>query len=316
MIAWLLEQQRAWQEGLAHALLGLSHQGGLWAALILMLASFLYGVFHAAGPGHGKAVIATYLLTQPTRWRKAVVMSFAAAFCQGFVAITLVYGILLIAAVIALNTDVALRLSEQISYLFVMAMGAALAVRGLWRIPRRWRRVRSSTLAATPHHHDHHNQHHGHDHQQDAGQRSCGHNHGPDEAALDAQGWWAASLAVLAIGLRPCSGGVLVLGLAAALGLHWAGIAAVLLMSLGTGLTVAPLAVGSVSVRESAGWMLGRLAGGGPILGMPILGMPILGMIGRHGGDLVAIAGGLLLMVLGWGLLSLTFRPVHPVLGL
>ena len=52
--------------------------------------SFLYGVFHAAGPGHGKAVISSYLFANNETWRRGVVLSCASAMLQALVAILLV----------------------------------------------------------------------------------------------------------------------------------------------------------------------------------------------------------------------------------
>lgn len=58
--------------------------------------------------------------------------------------------------------------------------------------------------------------------------------------------------AILAVGLRPCSGAILVLVFALAQGLFWAGVAATLLMGLGTALTVATIAVMAVSAKGLA----------------------------------------------------------------
>ena len=52
--------------------------------------SFLYGVFHAAGPGHGKAVISSYLVANEETWRRGVVLSFASALLQALVAVAIV----------------------------------------------------------------------------------------------------------------------------------------------------------------------------------------------------------------------------------
>src|SRR3972149_5057644 len=52
--------------------------------------SFLYGVFHAAGPGHGKAVISSYLIANNETWRRGLVLSFASALLQALVAVALV----------------------------------------------------------------------------------------------------------------------------------------------------------------------------------------------------------------------------------
>ncbi|WP_410003618.1 nickel/cobalt transporter, partial [Salmonella enterica] len=60
----------------------------------LLLLSFMYGVLHALGPGHGKVVIATWLATHPSKLKSSIVLTLAAALLQGLVAIGLVVGVL------------------------------------------------------------------------------------------------------------------------------------------------------------------------------------------------------------------------------
>jgi nickel/cobalt transporter (NicO) family protein len=57
---------------------------------------------------------------------------------------------------------------------------------------------------------------------------------------------------VLTVGVRPCSGAILVLVFALAQGLFWAGIAATFVMGLGTAITVATIAVLAVSAKDVA----------------------------------------------------------------
>src|SRR5262249_58924001 len=52
--------------------------------------AFVYGIFHAAGPGHGKAVISSYLVANEETWKRGVVLSFASALLQALVAVALV----------------------------------------------------------------------------------------------------------------------------------------------------------------------------------------------------------------------------------
>src|SRR5467141_2192562 len=58
----------------------------------LLGVSFLYGIFHAAGPGHGKAVISSYLVANEETWRRGIVLSFASAMLQSLVAVAIVGG--------------------------------------------------------------------------------------------------------------------------------------------------------------------------------------------------------------------------------
>src|SRR5690348_17381908 len=56
----------------------------------LLGISFLYGIFHAAGPGHGKAVISSYLVANNETWKRGVALSFASAILQALTAILIV----------------------------------------------------------------------------------------------------------------------------------------------------------------------------------------------------------------------------------
>jgi ABC-type nickel/cobalt efflux system permease component RcnA len=112
------------------------------------------------------------------------------------------------------------------------------------------------------HHHDAHD-HHGHDHVHD---EHCGHSHGPTPSDLAGPGGWRRGFAaILTVGIRPCSGAILVLVFALAQGLFWAGIAATFLMGLGTAITVAAIAVVAVSAKDIAARLSAGRDGGGAL---------------------------------------------------
>jgi ABC-type nickel/cobalt efflux system permease component RcnA len=72
--------------------------------------------------------------------------------------------------------------------------------------------------------------------------------------------------AILTVGIRPCSGAILVLVFALAQGLFWAGVAATLLMGLGTAITVSAIAIIAVSAKGLAARIAAGRDGGGAIL--------------------------------------------------
>jgi len=207
--------------------------------------SFIYGVIHAAGPGHGKAVIAAYVLASQTALKRGIAMAMAAALLQALVAIALV-GLFSIALhTTAANLSSMAGQIERISF-------AAVALVGAWLLWHKAGRLAVLVLPQQIQHHDHHH-HDDHHHDESCG---CGHSHAPvvpQEAGLREM-----ALAVLAAGIRPCSGAILVLVFALAQGLFSVGVAAALVMALGTALTTSVLACLSVLARHTAS----RLSGG------------------------------------------------------
>jgi nickel/cobalt exporter len=252
------------------------------AVLSLLAISFVYGIFHAAGPGHGKAVISSYLIANRETWRRGVVLSFASAMVQALVAVAVVgiaAALLGATSRTMCSTD---RVIEIASYGLIIAVGARL----LWVKGRGFfaslRTLRHAPLPAPVgaavterhEHHHHHEHHHGHDHAHgdDHGHahhhdEACDHDHGPDPASLAGPGGWRRGLsAIFAVGIRPCSGAIIVLVFALAQGLFWAGAAATFVMGLGTAITVAAIATIAVGARRVAEKMAASRAGYGTLL--------------------------------------------------
>lgn len=214
--------------------------------------SFLYGVFHAAGPGHGKAVISSYLFANNETWRRGVVLSFASAMLQALVAIVLVAVASLVLGATARRMGDAVWYIEIVAYSLIILIGLQL----LWRKGRAF----MAALRGKADHHDHRHHHH-HD---DA---ACEHLHTPPPADLAGPGGWRRGLAaIVAVGLRPCSGAVLVLIFALAQGIFWAGIGATLLIALGTAITVAVIATLAVGARGLAGRIMKAESGKGAVV--------------------------------------------------
>jgi nickel/cobalt transporter (NicO) family protein len=246
-----------------------------WSAWLLMGVSFLYGIFHAAGPGHGKAVISGYVVANRETVKRGILLSFAAAFVQGTTAV-LVVGIAgAILRVTAVTMTAATDWFEIASYALIAAVGAWL----LWsktfgghhhahaHIPH----PVSVGAAANPghghhrHDHAHGDAHHAHRHGHQEAHHHADHaaDHDGDESddyAVVAQAAAAAGRApfsrawsaILAVGIRPCSGALIILVFALSQGLFLAGIAATYVMAIGTGLTVASLATLAASARGVA----------------------------------------------------------------
>jgi ABC-type nickel/cobalt efflux system permease component RcnA len=260
--SWLLDTQRTLQSRLAVAVREMKKGDGWLGALTLIGLSFLYGLFHAAGPGHGKAVISSYVVANRTTVRRGVILSFAASAAQAFSAIGLV-------TVLAIGMNAAGLQIRQTVAQFEIASAALVILTGLWLLFTQLRRqltafraeIAAAHLhpAAAQHGHEEHHAHHHHDHAhgEDCG---CGHAHMP--LPQDFEGRWSlrhAAAVVFAVGIRPCTGAILILVFALTQGMFWAGVMATFAMALGTAIMVSALAILAVGSREAAARFAGNL---------------------------------------------------------
>ncbi|HLX16825.1 MAG TPA: nickel/cobalt transporter [Bradyrhizobium sp.] len=258
IVGWLLAKQSEFYREISSTIRVAKSDGS--AVWTLLAISFAYGIFHAAGPGHGKAVISSYLVANQETARRGVVLSFASALTQSLVAVVIVaIGALMLNATAKAMCG-AEKTIEIASYALIAAFGARL----VWTKGGGFMRALQGSrpalaMVAATHHHDHHNDDHVHD-------EHCGHAHGPEPSELAGPGGWRRGFgAIFAVGLRPCSGAILVLVFALAQGLFWAGIAATFVMGIGTAITVAAIAVMAVSARDVARRLSGAKEGGGAL---------------------------------------------------
>ncbi len=262
---WVNLRQQEFYRALTGALKAMREDGAqLW---LLVGLSFAYGVFHAAGPGHGKAVISSYMLANEVALRRGIMLSFVSAFLQAVTAIVLMAVVFLALRGTSVPMTDATWFLEVASYALIALFGAWL----LWskaapRLAGVFAAQPGRSLAAAtagvgtssgafrcddadaPH---------------APGEvcASCGHAHAPDPALLsgDRFGWNTAWSAVAAVGLRPCSGALIVLTFAFLNGLWAGGVASVLAMAAGTAITVSILATMAVTAKN---WAI-AFAGGG-----------------------------------------------------
>ncbi len=278
---WLRTKQAEISRNLATLLTSFKETSDYSFALTLLAGSFLYGLVHAAGPGHGKVVVAGYVMANRQTMRRGIFLAFLSAMVQGTVAVALVGSL----ALIFNATGSAIRQLgfqlTQLSFLLIIALGLYLLYVALTRLYRR---------AAPANGHVHH---HDHQHDEDCG---CGHSHIPPSDALQGR-WDIAKIAslTLAVGLRPCTGALFILAFALVKDLFWVGVLSVYAMALGTALTISAATMAVVAGRRLAFFSARRNEGAIHITA-----------------SLFQLAGALAIIVFGALLFASTLGPSRP----
>ena len=264
IVGWLFAKQAQFYRQFSGLIRSAKADGSaVWS---LLGVSFLYGAFHAAGPGHGKAVISSYVVANEETWFRGVVLSLASAMLQALVAV----GVVGVAAALlnarASTMNGAVNVIESASYALIIVIGLRLLWvkgRSFLGALRALRHPISEVGAATTAKHDDHDPihdvhslrqaGHGHAHSHHKDACACDHAHAPSPEELGGAGGWRRGLAaIVAVGLRPCSGAILVLVFAMAQGLFWVGVGSAFMMGLGTFITVATIATIAVAARDVA----------------------------------------------------------------
>ncbi|MCW2475619.1 nickel/cobalt transporter [Candidatus Symbiopectobacterium sp. NZEC151] len=291
----ILLQSVAWQKvmhqqmsALLEAVQEQPHQAGL----SLLAFSLVYGILHAVGPGHGKVVITTYLATHPAQLKSSLKLTLASSLLQGMMAIALVSVTLGVLQLSSRALHASSFWMEKASFMLVALLGLWLSGRALKRL---WAAVTHARHASRPHIRR----------MQvltaqarplplapslpvtDDGVCGCGHRHLPSQEELQRGDGWRTRLAIVcAMGLRPCSGAILVLLFSKVIGVFAWGVASALAMALGTAITLSALAllvffcrrvierVGrsrAPALWQQTAWSTLALTGGMVLFGMGVL---------------------------------------------
>lgn len=300
----IAEKQREFFSALREALVGLKRGDG--ALVLLVGISFAYGIFHAAGPGHGKAVISSYMLASRAELRRGVGLAIASSLMQAITAILVVGAGWYVLRGTGISMTDATDWLEIASYGLVLVFGLTLLARALVKLARQWRpfarfgspvrglsaagegsamgmlafaapgEARASTMRAAealPA---------GVVCDEAADDCGCGRQHIADPAQLRRPLTLKTAAALIAsVGLRPCAGAIVVLTFALLNQLYLGGLVSVFAMAAGTAITVSALATFAVLARsavERAGRHARRAAMVG--LGLEIVGAVLLTLVG------------------------------------
>ena len=260
LLSWIAAQQRGLQHKLAESVKRMKDGNALGAALLLAGFSFLYGILHAVGQGHGKAIISSFVVSNEATVRRGVIVSFLASGLQALTAIALVSVLLITLNASGLQVTAWANTLETASFALIALVGLYLLATQLIRLWRRRRGQAGSPIIDAHgghehghghHEHVHHAREHARDHHEHTHGEAC--DHMVDARSLAGPFSWSKTLAVaLSVGIRPCTGAILVLVFALTQGLFWAGVAATFAMALGTAITVAALATLALGSRELA----------------------------------------------------------------
>ncbi|MES5099357.1 nickel/cobalt transporter [Agrobacterium sp. BA1120] len=306
LFQWINVHQQTFYRALTGALKAMREDP--WALTSLIGLSFAYGVFHAAGPGHGKAVISSYMIANETQLKRGIVISFISALLQGAVAIALVGAAYLVLRGTSITMTKATQAMEIASFAMVALFGAWLLFRKLRSLmvraepapglaletaaPARTASLRTGMgsglrFQGQPVFDDHE--------QSGSGDicNACGKAHAPDPSLLQSRNFSLAEAwsAIIAVGLRPCSGAIIVMSFSVLNGLLMGGVLSVLAMSIGTAITVSALAILAVKAKDVAV----RLAGSGSTKASRI----------TNG---IEIAGALFVLLMGLALLGASLQ--------
>jgi len=275
----ILLQSVSWQKELHQQMTQLLQQvktAPEQAGGMLVLFSLAYGVLHALGPGHGKVVITTFLATHPARLKTTLRLTLLASLLQGSVAIVLVTLMLVVLQTSSRQLHLSSYWLEKGSYLLVIGLGVWIGVRALKALRRQLRPRSPMKIHALRA-----------DHQHDA-HCGCGHAHLPDaQQVAGAVSLKTQLLLVASMGLRPCSGAIMMLLFSRVIGVYLWGVLSAAVMALGTALTISAI---GLLVQRSRTLAL-RLGGESRAASTAALAMPVLALVGSA----LLIAAGLAL---------------------
>lgn len=217
--SWALQAQIQLHRQLVTHLLQINsgqYSAGFWLAGV----TFIYGILHAVGPGHGKFIVSTWLSTHQPPRGVALSVPFIGSLVQGLSAIAFVFILAIALNLTTGDLSQSRWYLEKASALFIAALGIMMMVKA-WRGDK------------------------------DHAHPGCGHDHGVTATPGRDGKTWAGI--IIATGVRPCSGALTVLLFASVLGITRWGIFAVMTMASGTGLALVLLALFVRTFRERAG---------------------------------------------------------------
>lgn len=132
----LLKQLVSWQYSLnsyiSTTIRSISDENSLSVSLLIISIAFLYGLVHAAGPGHGKALVAFYFTSNRSDYKKAFKMGYMISIIHAISALLFTFGIFFILkTMFRKNFDEFSQMAMQISALMIILVAIYLIVHAI-----------------------------------------------------------------------------------------------------------------------------------------------------------------------------------------
>lgn len=238
VVQWFRDGQKLFNDLVFSDLEAIRQNHAFLAYASLILVGFLYGIVHAVGPGHGKVVVSSYVLANENSLKRGLVIVALSSLLQAVTAIVLVLSFYYFLDATRSEAEHVAGFLEIGSFILIGCIGIGLCAHGV--------RDFSKTLFP-PRHHDHDHANHAHD------GSCCGHAHAPSPANLSTtQGFTPLVVMAVSIGIRPCTGALLLLFFACITHLALPGVLATLAMAMGTAITTGSLAILAVKSKNIA----------------------------------------------------------------
>ena len=242
-----------WQKQINNELSELLHAAkneSLTAGISLIVLSFLYGILHSVGPGHGKLIVTTYIATQDAKVKLSLIITLVSSLMQAFVAVALVSVLLLAFNASMREINHAAEIFIPLSFYTAILLGIAVICRNLLLMYRVIKKHKQATIDSNKlmikavkqidAKHEHHDN------------CGCGHQHVvAPEQINDASSFKEYLAIILSIGIRPCTGAIMVLLFANMLDIYWLGIVSAIVMALGTALTTSLIAIMTITGKQA-----------------------------------------------------------------
>lgn len=267
-IAWTARQQATFNRSIEREVRAYRQDGSLAGATVLIGLAFLYGIFHAVGPGHGKAVVTSYFLAREAAIWRGLILGGAIAMIQAISAIAIVGGLGWLLEGRRLAILDSMTAVEAVSYGLVVLLGIYMT----------WASVTGRDCG-----HDHSGLGHDPDHDHPHGH---GHRVPADRASrVEIAG------AALVSGMRPCTGALIVLFFTLANGILAIGVLATVAMAVGVAITVSSIGILAILARRGLLRLSPAAMDGGHSGGILARGLSFLGSVFVLGIGIVLLAG-------------------------
>jgi ABC-type nickel/cobalt efflux system permease component RcnA len=215
--------QKMLNESLASMTRALRVSRSLGGLLLVVALALAYGVFHAAGPGHGKTIVSSFLLANDGKIGQSFVIGYLVAAVHALSALTVVMVLYyLIRGIFATGVEQADHYIQLVTFAVITLIGAVMLVR---------------RATGKMHRHSHHQAH-----------------AGPGHAQRPGGGLTLKNLLGIALpaGVIPCPGAVAVVLFALSLHMLAVSVLAVSSISLGMGTTISATGAAVLLVKRGA----------------------------------------------------------------